>query len=71
MRHLSVSLTNNGALSVVRPDSTGSGTRTTQTGGVLAYTFGPRTDATCGELLVLLTRLNIGMLTTDEWGNYA
>lgn len=38
----------------------------TKTGGVLAYTFGPRTDATCRELLALLTPFNIGMLTTDE-----
>ncbi|EFG4207902.1 IS1 family transposase, partial [Escherichia coli] len=42
----------------------------TKTGGVLAYTFGPRTDETCRELLALLTPFNIGMLTTDEWGNY-
>ncbi|WP_193168546.1 IS1 family transposase, partial [Klebsiella variicola] len=42
----------------------------TKTGGVLAYTFGPRTDATCRELLALLTPFNIGMLTTDEWGSY-
>ncbi len=40
-------------------------------GGVLAYTFGPRTDETCRELLALLTPFNIGMLTTDEWGSYA
>ena len=39
-------------------------------GGVLAYTFGPRTDETCRELLALLTPFNIGMLTTDEWGSY-
>ncbi|MGL4749438.1 MAG: IS1 family transposase [Shewanella sp.] len=43
----------------------------TKMGGVLTYTFGPRTDATCRELLALLTPFNIGMLTTDEWGNYA
>ncbi len=43
----------------------------TKTGGVLAYTFGPRTDETCRELLALLTPFNIGMLTTDEWGSYA
>lgn len=42
----------------------------TKTGGVLACTFGPRTDETCRELLVLLTPFNIGMLTTDEWGSY-
>ncbi|AHA63605.1 Transposase [Shigella dysenteriae 1617] len=33
----------------------------TKTGGVLAYTFGPRTDETCRELLALLTPFNIGM----------
>ncbi|ESU76131.1 Transposase (plasmid) [Shigella dysenteriae WRSd3] len=27
----------------------------TKTGGVLAYTFGPRNDETCRELLALLT----------------
>ncbi|EPM7592094.1 IS1 family transposase [Shigella sp. FC6521] len=27
----------------------------TKTGGVLAYTFGPRNDETCRELLVLFT----------------
>jgi Transposase and inactivated derivatives, IS1 family len=39
----------------------------TKTGGVLAYTFGPRTDETCRELLALLTPLNIGMLTSDSY----
>ncbi|EFK01043.1 hypothetical protein HMPREF9535_00485 [Escherichia coli MS 78-1] len=29
----------------------------TKTGGVLAYTFGPRTDETCRELRALLTLL--------------
>jgi insertion element IS1 protein InsB len=43
----------------------------TKTGGVLAYTLGPRTDATCRELVALLTPFNIGMLTTDGWGSYA
>lgn len=38
---------------------------------MLAYTFDPRTDKTCRELLALLTPFNIGMLTTDEWGSYA
>ncbi|WP_113706476.1 IS1 family transposase [Escherichia coli] len=42
----------------------------TKTGGVLAYTFGPRTDQTCRELLALLTPFNIGMLTSDDWGSY-
>ncbi|AHA64739.1 Transposase [Shigella dysenteriae 1617] len=40
----------------------------TKTGGVLAYTFGPRTDETCRELLALLTPFNIGMITSDDWG---
>lgn len=42
----------------------------TKTGGVLVYTFGPRTDETSRELLALLTPFNIGMLTTDDWGSY-
>ncbi|WP_155963373.1 IS1 family transposase [Enterobacter sp. BIDMC 29] len=42
----------------------------TKTGGVLAYTFGPRTDETCRELLALLTPFTIGMLTSDNWGSY-
>lgn len=42
----------------------------TKTGGVLACTFGPRTDESCRELLALLTPFTIGMLTTDEWGSY-
>lgn len=43
----------------------------TKTGGVLAYTFGPRTDETCREVLALLTPLNIGVITSDDWGSYA
>ncbi len=43
----------------------------TKTGGVVAYTFGPRTDETCMELLTLLTPFNIGMITSDNWGCYA
>lgn len=42
----------------------------TKTGGVLAYTFGPRTDETCRELLALLTPFNIGMIASDDWGSY-
>ncbi|OUF46963.1 insertion element iso-IS1n protein InsB [Pluralibacter gergoviae] len=42
----------------------------TKTGGVLAYTFGPRTVETCRELLALLTPFNIGMITSDDWGSY-
>ncbi|OZI14639.1 IS1 family transposase, partial [Sodalis-like symbiont of Philaenus spumarius] len=42
----------------------------TKTGGVLAYTFGPRTDETGRELLALLTPFNIGMITSDNWGSY-
>jgi len=37
---------------------------------VLAYTFGPRTDETCRELLGLLTPFHIGMITSDDWGSY-
>ncbi|MFM1361785.1 IS1 family transposase [Yersinia enterocolitica] len=43
----------------------------TKTGGVVAYTFGPRTDETCRELLALLTPFRIGMITSDNWGSYA
>lgn len=42
----------------------------TKTGGVLACTFGSRTDQTCRELLALLTPFNIGMLTSDDWDSY-
>ncbi|EMW44567.1 putative transposase [Escherichia coli 2731150] len=38
----------------------------TKTGGVLAYTFGPRNDKTCRELLALLTPFCIGMATSDD-----
>lgn len=43
----------------------------TRTGGVLAYTFGPRTDETCRELLALLESFTIGMITSDDWSSYA
>lgn len=43
----------------------------TKTYGVLACTFGPRTDETCRELLALLTPFNIGMITSDDWGSNA
>ncbi|AHA64718.1 Transposase [Shigella dysenteriae 1617] len=50
----------------VKPGNTGSGyAYNTKTGGVLAYTFGPRTDETCRELLALLTPFNIGMITSE------
>lgn len=42
----------------------------TKNGGVLAYTFGPRTDETCRELLALLSPFTIGMITSDNWGSY-
>ncbi len=42
----------------------------TKTGGVLAYTFGPRNDETCRELLALLTPFCMGMVTSDDWGSY-
>lgn len=43
----------------------------TKTGGVVAYTYGPRTDETCRELLALLTPFDAGMITSDDWGSYA
>jgi insertion element IS1 protein InsB len=43
----------------------------TKTGGVVAYTFGPRTDETCRKLLALLAPFSIGMITSDDWGSYA
>ncbi|UYA60778.1 Mobile element protein [Pectobacterium sp. F1-1] len=43
----------------------------TKKGGVLAYTFGPRNDETCRELLALLTPFSIGMVTSDDWGSHA
>ncbi len=43
----------------------------TKTGGVLADISRPPTDETCRELLALLTPLNIGMITNDDWGSYA
>lgn len=38
---------------------------------VVAYTFGPRTDATCRQLLALLSPFQIGFITSDDWGSYA
>ncbi|SPZ69348.1 iso-IS1 ORF2 [Shigella dysenteriae] len=71
MWRLSANLMSNGVSLAVKPGNTGSGTRITpKQGGVLAYTFGPRTDETCRELLALLTPFNIGMLTSDDWGSY-
>lgn len=46
-------------------------TYNTKAGVVLAYTFGPRTDETCCELLALLSPFNTGMITSDNWGSYA
>ncbi len=37
----------------------------------MAYTFGPRTDETCRELLALLTPFSVGMITSDNRGSYA
>ncbi len=45
--------------------------RTIPKRGGLAYTFGPRNDETCRELLALFTPFNIGMITSDDWGSYA
>ncbi|EAM4449171.1 IS1 family transposase [Salmonella enterica] len=44
--------------------------RDTKHGGVLAYTFGPRTDETCRELLTLLAPFSIGMIASDDRGSY-
>ena len=56
----------------VKPDSTGSGTRTTRKMVVCWPTLlARRTDETCRKLLALLTPFKIGMLTTDKWGSYA
>ena len=71
MSPLSVNLMSSGPLLAVKPCNTGSGMLITKTGGVLAYTFGPRNDETCSELLALLTPFNIGMITSDDWGSYA
>lgn len=38
---------------------------------VVAHTFGPRTDATCRQLLALLSPFQIGFITSDDWGSYA
>ncbi|RDQ04431.1 IS1 transposase [Escherichia coli] len=43
----------------------------TKTGGVLAYTFGPRNDETCQERSALLTPFCTGMVTSDDRGSYA
>lgn len=43
----------------------------TKRGGVLAWTFCPRTDETCRELLALLVPFSIGMITSDNWRSYA
>lgn len=63
----SANLMNNGALLVVKPGNTGSGTRITPKQAA----FGPRTDETCRELLALLAPFSIGMITSDDCGSYA
>jgi len=40
-------------------------------GGVLAYTFAPRSDETCRGLLALLAPFNIGMITHNNRGSDA
>jgi len=37
---------------------------------VLAYVFGPRTDATCRRLLHLLRHFKCRSIATDDWGSY-
>lgn len=71
MWRLSVNSTSNGAIGSKARQHWIWYAYNTKTGGVLTYTFGPRTDETCRELLALLTPYNIGMLTTDDWGSYA
>lgn len=68
MWRLSVKLT----LSVARPASTGSGTRTTRKQVAYWYTFGCREPVKpvvdywpCSRFLIF------GMLTTDDWGSDA
>lgn len=41
-----------------------------QTGTVLAYTLGRRTDAACQTLIDLLIPFNIKYFYTDDWGSY-
>jgi len=71
MWRLSVNSMSNGALSAKARQHWLWYAYNTNTGGVLSYTFGPRTYETCRELPALLTPFNIGMLTTDDWGSYA
>ncbi|WP_430018603.1 IS1 family transposase [Pantoea agglomerans] len=71
MWRLSVNSMSNGALSAKARQHWLWYAYNTKTGGVLSYTFGPRTYETCRELPALLTPFNIGMLTTDDWGSYA
>ncbi|ESU75954.1 Transposase (plasmid) [Shigella dysenteriae WRSd3] len=72
MLPLSVNLMGSGASLAARRNNTGLWyAYNTKTGGVLAYTFGPRNDETCRELLALLTPFCIGMVTSDDWGSYA
>ncbi len=42
----------------------------TKADGVLAYTFGPRTDETCRELLEFLKPFSAGMITRDNRSSY-
>ncbi|MCH6534906.1 transposase [Escherichia coli] len=42
----------------------------TKSGGVRAYTFGPRTDETCSELPELLKPFSSGMITSENWCSY-
>ncbi|EFX28249.1 putative transposase [Escherichia coli O55:H7 str. USDA 5905] len=55
MWHSSANLVSNGALGSKARQHWLWYAYNTKTGGVLAYTFGPRTDETCRELLALLT----------------
>jgi len=69
---LSANLMSNGASLAVKPSSTGSGTRTTPKQAVYWPTLlapGPMKFA--GSYWRCLRPLNIGMITSDNWGCYA
>ncbi|HDT4958902.1 TPA: hypothetical protein QHR58_004505 [Enterobacter kobei] len=42
----------------------------TITGGILAYTFKPRTVDTCRELQAQFSPLNIDIIKSDDWKSY-
>ncbi|WP_407644441.1 IS1 family transposase [Dongshaea marina] len=36
----------------------------------IAHFFGPRTDASCRQLLEIIEPLHVAMFTSDDWGSY-